>query len=116
MKTDFQHNRLLVARDEDTVTGFLSYTTYSGKALLLWMGVHPEKRQQGVGAKLIAALEEVAQKYTLHTIEVETLSDTNYEPYQHTHDFYYSQGFASVLQKPATIEGFDDMTILEKKL
>ena len=117
MQTDFAHNKLIVALSNEEIVGFLCYTTYSGKCLLLWMGVKPDKHYQGIGAKLIGFLEQIAREHSLHTIEIETLSNTNnYEPYQNTCDFYYRQGFVSILQKPATIDGFDDMMILEKKL
>jgi GNAT superfamily N-acetyltransferase len=117
MQIDFAYNQLLVAHNKDEVVGFLCYTTYSGKCLLLWMGVQPDKHHQGIGIALLSSLELIAKELCLHTIEVETLSDTyDYQPYKRTCDFYFQQGFVSILQKPATVADHDDMMLLEKRL
>lgn len=117
IEIDITHNSLLIAKEADRSVGFLCYTTYSGKCMLLWMGVIPEKWGRGIGLALLEALEGRIKQLRLHAIEVETLPDEDdYAPYKQTRDFYYKNGFKRILYRRATIEGWDDQIVLEKKI
>src|SRR3989344_7396457 len=85
MKTDFDLNNLIVAVEKNKVVGFLCYTTYCGKMLLMWMGVKDKFQRLGIGQKLLHWLEEESKKYGMISIEVKTLPDEDdYEPYKRT--------------------------------
>lgn len=117
LQIDFTSNTLLVAKNNKTVVGFLCYTSYSGKMLLLWMGVEQAFHRQQVGSGLLARLQHEAKRLRLHAIEVETLSDADeYEPYKRTHAFYAKHGFKKIFYKKARIKGWDDQVVLEKVL
>ena len=117
MKIDFELNNLVVAIENDKVKGFLCYSSYSGKMLLMWMGVERGAQRKGVGQQLLHWLEKEGQKFGFHSIEVETLPDEDdYEPYKQTRAFYYKNGFEPVLYKKARIEGWNNLIVLEKKL
>lgn len=117
IELDFKMNSVLVAKENSEVVGFLCYTTYCGKMILLWMGVKRSYQRKGVGAKLLTKLEEISKKLNMYSIEVETLPDEDsYEPYKLTRNFYYKNGFKRVLYKKARVEGWDDQIVLEKVL
>ena len=117
MAIDFKMNHLMVAIEKEKVLGFLSYTTYSGKMLLLWMGVKKDLQRKGVGKALLNSLLKESKKLKLYSIEVETLPEEDvYEPYERTRVFYYKNGFERVLYKKARVKGWDDQIVLEKKL
>ena len=117
MRVDFELNNLIVAKENGQVSGFLCYTSYSGKILLMWMGVKKEFQRKGVGQKLLTWLEDEGRRFGFHSIEVETLPDEEaYEPYQRTRSFYYKNGFERILYKKARVKGWDDQIVLEKKL
>lgn len=117
MRVDFALNNLIVAKENGKVSGFLCYTSYSGKILLMWMGVKKEFQRKGVGQKLLTWLEDEGKRFGFHSIEVETLPDEkDYEPYKRTRSFYYKNGFERVVYKKARVKGWDDQIVLEKKL
>jgi len=117
IKTDFDMNHVIVALEKSKVIGFLCYTSYSGKMLLLWMGVKRDYQRKGVGKALLSHLENLSKKLNLHSIEIETLPDEDsYEPYKLTRNFYYKKGFKRVLYKKARVKGWDDQIVLEKIL
>jgi len=117
IETDFNMNSVIVAVEKTKVIGFLCYTSYCGKMILLWMGVDRQIQRTGVGKALLSNLENIARKLKLYSIEVETLPDEDsYEPYKLTRNFYYKNGFKKVLYKKARIEGWDDQIVLEKVL
>lgn len=114
---DFEMNSVIVAKEKKEVVGFLCYTSFSGKMLLLWMGVKKGNQRKGIGKALLAHLEKICKELGLTSIEVETLPDENsYEPYVLTRNFYYKNGFKRILYKKARIEGWDDQILLEKEL
>jgi len=117
MRIDFEKNSLIVNTDKGKVDGFLCYTTYSGKTLLIWMGIARKAHRKGIGNRLLKWLEQETKKLNLYSIEVETLPDEiKYEPYNQTRNFYYKNGFERVFYKKARIKGWDDQIILEKKV
>ena len=117
IKVDFQLNNLVVAKENGKVLGFLCYSSYSGKMLLMWMGVKKEAQEKGIGQKLLNWLENEGRKHGLRAIEVETLPDEDdYKPYQKTRSFYYKNEFKRILYKKARVKGWDDQIVLEKKI
>ncbi|MDD2657017.1 MAG: GNAT family N-acetyltransferase [Patescibacteria group bacterium] len=117
MKVDFELNSVIVAKTDDNVSGFLCYTSYCGKMLLMWMGVKKEDQRKSIGQQLLQWLETESKKLGCQSIEVETLPDEdNYEPYKKTRSFYYKNGFERILYKKARAEGWDDQIVLEKKI
>ena len=117
MKIDFAMNHVIVAKEKEKVLAFLSYTCYSGKMLLLWMGVKKETQRKGVGEALLNFLVQEAKRLRLYSIEVETLPDEDiYEPYERTRAFYYKNGFERILYKKARVKGWDDQIVLERKI
>ncbi|MFA5134496.1 MAG: GNAT family N-acetyltransferase [Patescibacteria group bacterium] len=117
MRIDFDLNNVAVAKENGIVVGFLCYTAYSGKMLLLWMGVQLPAQRKGVGQKLLQWLENEGRKLGCHSIEVETLPDEDdYEPYRRTRSFYYTNGFERIFYKKARVDGWDDHIVLEKKI
>jgi len=117
MPLDFKLNNLIVAVEGKSVIGFLCYTSYSGKMLLVWMGVKRDYQRKGIGKILLDWLIKEAKRLKLHSIEVETLTDEDdYEPYTRTRKFYYECGFKRIGYKKAKIKGWDDQIVLEKRL
>ena len=117
MAIDFNLNNIIVAIENKNVAGFLCYTSYCGKMLLMWMGAGKDIQRRGIGEKLLKWLEKEAKKLKMHVIEVETLPDEDdYEPYKQTRAFYYKHGFKRVVYKKARIKGWDDQIVLEKRL
>lgn len=117
MKIDFNLNNLVIAIENKKIIGFLCYTTYCGRMLLMWMGIKREYQRKGIGEKLLKWLEKEAKRLNLHTIEVETLPDEdNYEPYKITRNFYYKHGFKRLYLKKAIKEGWDDQIVMEKRI
>lgn len=117
MAIDFKMNHLIVAVEKENVMGFLSYTSYSGKMLLLWMGVQRKTQRSGIGKALVDWLVKESKALKLYSIEVETLPEEDvYEPYERTRAFYYKNGFERVLYKKARVKGWDDQIVLEKKI
>ena len=115
MAIDFKMNHVIVAKEKKKVLGFLSYTTYSGKMLLLWMGVYKGIQRSGVGKALVDWLVKESKRFKLYSIEVETLPEEDiYKPYERTRAFYYKNGFERVLYKKARVKGWDDQIVLEK--
>lgn len=117
MKNDFDFNRLVVAVKKDDVLGFMCYTTYSGKILLIWLGIKKQAQRKGIGKMLLEYLEKQARKHNIHTIELETLPDEDTDPYYKiTRNFYYKNGFKRTLYKKASVAGYDDQIVLEKEI
>ena len=62
MRIDFEKNSLIVNTDKGKVDGFLCYTTYSGKTLLIWMGIARKAHRKGIGNSLLKWLEQETKK------------------------------------------------------
>ena len=117
MALDFKMNSLIVAVEKEKVFGFLCYTSYCGKMLLMWMGIKRDLQRAGVGKALVDWLVKESKRLELYSIEVETLPEEDvYEPYERTRAFYYKNGFKRVLYKKARVKGWDDQIVLERKV
>jgi len=117
IKTDFELNNVIIATEKNKVIGFLCYTSYCGKMLLIWMGVKRDCQKKGIGKLLLNHLEKIAKNLNLYAIEVETLPEEDpYEPYKKTREFYYKNGFKRIEYKKARFKGWDDQILMEKKI
>ena len=117
MAVDFKLNNLVVAKTGNQVVGFICYTTYSGKMIIIWMGIARQHQRQGIGGKLLKWLENQAKEFGCYALEVETLPDKyDYSPYKQTRSFYYKNGFKKVGYKKAKLPDWDDQIILEKEV
>ena len=117
LSTDFDHNTVVIAKDNNKILGFVCYTTYCGKLLLIWMGVKREHWRNGIGTKLLEHLVSEAKSLDLYYIETETLpEEVEYKPYEITRAFYYKNGFVKIHYKKASIEGWDDQIVLERRI
>lgn len=116
IKTDLNINNSFVVVEKDKIIGFLSY--YSSYAVfhIGWMGVDNRHQRKGIGTLLINKLIEVAKKYGVKSIQVETLAEKEkYEPYELTRRFYKSLGFEKAYTKtPPPNKDWDDLDVMEK--
>ena len=49
IKIDFQLNNLVVAKENNKIIGFLCYSSYCGKMLIMLIGVKKEFQRKGTG-------------------------------------------------------------------
>ncbi len=100
MTQDFQTHGGLVADDDGTVAGFITFgpsphTPEPGLLEITWLGVDPGRRRSGLGRQLVAALVERCRTQETHTLQVSTIADSvDYPPYAETRAFYRAVGFA----------------------
>ncbi|MGP6208060.1 GNAT family N-acetyltransferase [Cuniculiplasma sp. SKW3] len=117
MEADLFFDNLAVMVENGETLGFACYNSHDGIMQLLWLAVERGHQGKGVGGSLLKWVEEEAMKHRLNVIQVETLPDEDsYEPYKLTRKFYYNHGFTRVGYKKASIKGWDDQVILQKKL
>ena len=93
-----------VARDGETVIGFMSLMIHAEKSAELYvLGVKQAYHRQGVGKRLLAASEAFLRGSGIQYVQVKTLAalakDANYEK---TRAFYQGQGYV-------TLEVFPEM-------
>lgn len=103
-------------QDGDHVHG---YACYGPRALtigtfdLYWIAVDPATRHNGVGRRLLAAVEDAVRKMGGRVLVVETSGLPQYEP---TRAFYLATGYTL----EATLKDFynegDDLVVFTKKL
>ncbi|MBE6934434.1 MAG: ribosomal-protein-alanine N-acetyltransferase [Ruminococcaceae bacterium] len=61
----------LVAMEGDTVVGYVGSQSVEGESDMMNVAVHPEYRRQGVGQKLVIALEEALKETGNHCLSLE---------------------------------------------
>jgi ribosomal protein S18 acetylase RimI-like enzyme len=84
--------------DAEGIIGFvLAESRYPGVAELLFAGVVPERRGQGLGTGLVdATLADLAGR-GVDLVEVKTLdARAGYEPYVATRAFWHARGFRQI--------------------
>ncbi len=99
-KGDASDYEFLVAADGDEVLGYvcfgripLTVSSYD----LYWIVVAPRHQRKGVGARLMAAMEERVAKQGGGRIYIDTSSN---DAYAATRGFYESQGYAVAAELP----------------
>lgn len=117
LKIDFKMNHVAVCKIEDKMIGFLCYTSYGRRMLIMWFGIRKNYQRKNYGKKMLDWLEKESKKLDLKYLELETLPKRyNYPPYETTRNFYYKNGFKQTNYRKASIPGWDDQIILEKKI
>jgi len=118
MPIDFSLQRGFVAEDTNGIVGFTTYTSTHGSVELMWFGVKPNYHRKGIGAKLLAALEDELRSIGLTELRVDTVADSvNYKPYELTRAFYKKMGFTvekvSLFEPPDGSESYDIATYIK---
>ena len=92
----------LLARDGDSIVGFLTLVVHSAySAEIHVMGVRPEYHRRGVGAALVRAAERNLRQRGVEYLQVKTLSPQRKDKnYAHTRQFYYALGFRPLEEFP----------------
>ncbi len=91
---DLHFHKILIAEINDEIVGFVTYTSHEGNVFIGWLGVDQKLHRNGIGTKLIEALEKELAKIGITKYEVETLSETiDHPPYVPTRAFYEKMGF-----------------------
>ncbi len=88
-----QHDGLVALQDEHLV-GFLTYHLVDAQhAELSWLGVSPETQAQGVGSRLLKALEEQLAAQGINYLQLNTVPADHNPNFAATNDFYLHHGF-----------------------
>lgn len=85
--------RILVALEEETITGFIWYYTkgtFHHGAYIRLIGIHPEHQRKGIGAKLMKSAEADIATVTPHIFLL--ASDFN----ENAHRFYHRLGYENI--------------------
>lgn len=86
---DIRHQEGFVAVSEQKVVGFLTLYMTEGRLHIGWLGVAREFHRQGIGTRLLAAVEMKARELGIDELATYTLGDSvDYEPYDLTRNFY----------------------------
>lgn len=103
MARDFQTHQGIVAVAKSStsaaVVGFVTWapsphTPEAGLVELTWLGVTPPHQGNGVGRRLVEALEDWCRQACVSVVQVSTLAESvDYAPYVRTRSFYRSLGF-----------------------
>ena len=114
----FQHG--FVAVDGSKIVGFVSCSSEDGIPRICRLGVDPAMRRQGLGAKLVAAVEKDVRRAGAGIVQVTAMGWTRpfNRPHSETRAFYKALGFEVVKKHPIHEEGEDRWRLytLEKKL
>jgi GNAT superfamily N-acetyltransferase len=83
-----------VAEEAGQVLGFITLYVAEGQVNIGWMGVLPDRHGQGIGRRLMAAAIKYCRERKIPELATYTLGDgVDYEPYEATRAFYFSEGF-----------------------
>lgn len=118
-KPDLAGYRCLVAiepHEQEVPIGYICFgrTPMTAHTFdLYWIAVDRAKRGQGVGAKLIKAMDEVLLHNDGHVVRIETSSQ---DTYKGTVQFYLNAGFVEAGRIPDFYKPKDDLVIFYKSL
>jgi GNAT superfamily N-acetyltransferase len=110
-------DRGLVALDEGSVVGFLTWRSWFEVAYeIAWMAVQSDRRGAGIGSLLVERLATLASEESMKFLFVTTLSASAPElgvadGYERTRAFYRARGFLS-LWEPAGWWADDNQAVL----
>lgn len=91
---DLKTQKGLVVLLDSSVEGFITYFSYQGAVEIGWMGISKKCQGSGLGKGLIKELVKELKELGFKKVQVKTLDESvEYEPYEKTRQFYYSQGF-----------------------
>ncbi|MCG2737910.1 MAG: GNAT family N-acetyltransferase [Thermoplasmatales archaeon] len=94
MGKDMKKHLLYIATDSSEVTGFM-VIQHKNKycAEILWMAVKKKYHNQNVGSALINHTAKELKSQDVRLLQVKTLSDNKYPPYEKTRRFYEKNAF-----------------------
>ena len=103
---------------EPALIGFLTFhVPDETTAELSWLGVHPDCQREGVGSRLLAALEDVLERRGIGRVQVGTVAAESEEPaFAATRHFYLSHGFHQVKRERDFYSRGRHRVLLEKEL
>jgi len=91
---DLRHQQGFVAVSDERIVGFITLFFAEGRINIGWLGVQPDHQRKGIGAELLGCAEVFGRQHGVTEIATYTLGDgVDYEPYEATRRFYFSQGF-----------------------
>lgn len=96
MPIDFVLQRGFVAEDANGIVGFLTYISDHAKVLITWFGIRLDQHRNGIGSKLLTAIEHELRSVGVTEVRLNTViasGDTG--PYHNTHAFYKKMGFTA---------------------
>ena len=95
---DVETMPMWVAYDGKRPIGFVSlclHNEYTGEIHV--MAIHPDFHRQGIGRKLVVAVEDCLRNRKYEFLTVKTVSPSRSNPeYERTRQFYFSMGFRPV--------------------
>ena len=100
--TDIRFNDGFVAEHDGTIVGFATIHVGDGRLNIGWLGVHRELQRQGIGSRLLLAVEQAARTMGLCEIATVTVGEGAGSPeFEAARRFYRSHGFI-VFQRSTT--------------
>ena len=95
---DIKLQKGFVAEENDSIIGFVTYTSKNGEPFIGWIGVDPQFHRKGIGKRLIEKVCEELKKIGAKELYVETPSREEGlgNPYEGTYKFYEAVGFKLV--------------------
>ena len=92
--TDLRHQPGFVAVSNERVAGFVTLYVTEGRLHIGWFAVDKPFQRQGIGSRLLYAVETKAWELQIDEIATYTLGDSvAYPPYEVTRRFYWKHGF-----------------------
>ena len=94
MPIDLNVQKGYVAEDKSAIIGFVTYVSDNRNAKISWLGILPDYQRQGIGSRLLEAVEKELRKTGVKKLRVGTVAESEkYEPYERTRAFYRKMGF-----------------------
>lgn len=105
------------ACDGEQALGFVSMKPTSKHAAEIYcMGILPEYHRQGIGRRLLAALEAYAREAGFRLLQVKTVDEGHYPEYDRTIAFYEGMGFMRLEVFPTLWDAWNPCLVLVKPL
>jgi GNAT superfamily N-acetyltransferase len=99
---DIRFNDCFVAEHDGTIVGFATIHVGDGRLNIGWMGVQRDLQRQGIGSRLLGAVEQAARSMGLREIATVTVGEgADCPAFEATRSFYISHGF-TVFQSSTT--------------
>ena len=68
---EYDTNRILVAKIDDTVVGYITYSVVLDEVQIANVATHPDFRKRGIGKDLLTTLFNLAKENDMHIITLE---------------------------------------------
>lgn len=97
LSLDLKTQKGLVAIKNGQLLGFITYFSQQANVEIGWMGICKNYQNKGIGKRLLSELVNELMKLGFKKVQVKTLDESvEYEPYEKTRKFYFSQGFKKI--------------------